>query len=177
MWKLWTCTPQDGPRSCSQHDDCCAFCLLSKKCDVGRMITRNKWPSHVSTWSATTLTSVTDAALWILSRVGWKVSGCCKWSFIVLCQVFWSSRFRWNTLCLPGKWSAFRSWLPGMYGYGKLRVLNSTHAQWTQIYDITNLLVDTVTIVQEHHGPFAGASTWGTCRWLCSSLQCIVIQT
>eukprot|EP00117_Sycon_ciliatum_P006498 scpid49464/ scgid4203/ Iron/zinc purple acid phosphatase-like protein len=58
-----------------------------------------------------------------------------------------------------GAWSAFRSWLPGLYGYGKLKVMNDTHAEWTQIFDVTNRSADTVMIIQENHGPFRGPTT------------------
>ncbi|XP_065188740.1 acid phosphatase type 7-like [Sycon ciliatum] len=53
-----------------------------------------------------------------------------------------------------GDWSAFRSWLPGQYGYGRLKFLNATHAQWSQMYDIVKLTEDTVIIEQQDHGPF-----------------------
>ena len=69
--------------------------------------------------------------------------------------------FAWGCQCiffiwLSGKWSAFRSWLPGQYGYGRLKFLNATHAQWSQRYDIVNLAEDTVIIEQQSHGPFNG---------------------
>ena len=61
-------------------------------------------------------------------------------------------------LALTGKWSAFRSWLPGLYGYGRFTIYNETHAQYSQVLDhLGGVSEDTVTIVQETHGP-RGAS-------------------
>eukprot|EP00117_Sycon_ciliatum_P047556 scpid31150/ scgid0868/ Iron/zinc purple acid phosphatase-like protein len=53
-----------------------------------------------------------------------------------------------------GDWSAFRSWQQGQYGYGRLKFLNATHAQWSQVYDVAKLGEDTVIIEQQNHGPF-----------------------
>jgi len=53
-----------------------------------------------------------------------------------------------------GPWSAYRSWLPGLYGYGRLQVMNSTHLFWEQIIDETGESQDSIYIVQENHGPF-----------------------
>jgi hypothetical protein len=53
-----------------------------------------------------------------------------------------------------GPWSAFRSWLPGLYGYGRLSVDNSTVLRWEQVYDITGSVEDAIHVVQHHHGQF-----------------------
>jgi len=56
-----------------------------------------------------------------------------------------------------GPWSAFRSWLPGLYGYGRLRVHNATSLHWEQVYDITGSVEDAIEIVQHQHAPFPHA--------------------
>jgi len=53
-----------------------------------------------------------------------------------------------------GDWSAYRSWLPGLYGFGKLKVYNSTHLYWEQILEILDIAEDWITVEQQHHGPF-----------------------
>ncbi|XP_073233636.1 acid phosphatase type 7-like [Porites lutea] len=53
-----------------------------------------------------------------------------------------------------GPWSAFREWFPGNAGYGKLRIVNSTHVFWEQIKAWDASVTDSIWIVQEHHGPF-----------------------
>ncbi|KAF6022167.1 hypothetical protein EB796_019521 [Bugula neritina] len=53
----------------------------------------------------------------------------------------------------PHHWSAKRSWLPGLNGYARLNVINSTHLNWQQVMSITDQPLDQFYIVQEHHGP------------------------
>ncbi|CAH1270778.1 ACP7 [Branchiostoma lanceolatum] len=53
-----------------------------------------------------------------------------------------------------GPWSAFRAWIPGMYGYGRLRVHNSTHVHWEQVLAVNGQVIDSAWIVQHHHRPF-----------------------
>ncbi|KAF6021834.1 hypothetical protein EB796_019861 [Bugula neritina] len=53
----------------------------------------------------------------------------------------------------PHHWSAKRSWLPGLNGYARLNVMNSTHLNWQQVMSITDQPLDQFYIVQEHHGP------------------------
>lgn len=62
-----------------------------------------------------------------------------------------SSVYRHLTL---GPWSAFREWFPGNAGYGKLRIVNSTHVHWEQIKAYDGSVTDSVWIQQQHHGPF-----------------------
>lgn len=58
------------------------------------------------------------------------------------------------TIFFPGPWSAYRSWFPGEYGYGRLFIANVTHLSWTQVFSITGDVEDRVWIVQDNHGPF-----------------------
>ncbi|XP_022103392.1 acid phosphatase type 7-like [Acanthaster planci] len=66
----------------------------------------------------------------------------------------------WYGSCLDpilyprGPWSAFRSWLPGLYGIGKLIIHNATHIQWQQLLAINGQVMDDVWIEQHHHGKF-----------------------
>ncbi|XP_070536666.1 acid phosphatase type 7-like [Ptychodera flava] len=53
-----------------------------------------------------------------------------------------------------GDWSAFRAWLPGLYGFGKLNIVNSTHVHWEQILALNGQVIDSAWIEQQHHGPF-----------------------
>ncbi|XP_068706650.1 acid phosphatase type 7-like isoform X2 [Montipora foliosa] len=53
-----------------------------------------------------------------------------------------------------GPWSAFREWFPGNAGFGKLRIVNSTHVYWEQIKAWDGSVTDSIWIVQQHHGPF-----------------------
>ncbi|PIK46938.1 putative iron/zinc purple acid phosphatase-like protein isoform X2 [Apostichopus japonicus] len=53
-----------------------------------------------------------------------------------------------------GPWSAFRSWFPGLYGVGKLFVVNATHLHWQQLLALNEQTLDHFWIHQEHHGPF-----------------------
>jgi len=53
-----------------------------------------------------------------------------------------------------GPWSAYRSWLPGLYGFGKLTVYNSTHLYWEQFLDLLGFDEDWITVEQHNHGPF-----------------------
>lgn len=53
-----------------------------------------------------------------------------------------------------GPWSAFRTWFPGNAGFGKLRIVNSTHVFWEQIKAWDASIEDSIWIAQEHHGPF-----------------------
>lgn len=55
---------------------------------------------------------------------------------------------------MSGPWSAFREWFPGDSGYGKLRIVNSTHIYWEQIKAYDGSVTDSIWISQEHHGPF-----------------------
>ncbi|XP_038070336.1 acid phosphatase type 7-like [Patiria miniata] len=54
-----------------------------------------------------------------------------------------------------GPWSAFRSWLPGLYGIGKLILHNATHVQWQQLIALNGQIMDDVWIEQNHHGKFS----------------------
>eukprot|EP00118_Oscarella_pearsei_P008592 m.45250 g.45250 ORF g.45250 m.45250 type:complete len:419 (+) comp33576_c0_seq3:37-1293(+) len=64
------------------------------------------------------------------------------------------------SLCLnpmlgpKGPWSAYRSWLPGLYGYGLLQAANATHLRWEQKMEFLGVSEDAIWIVQEKHGPF-----------------------
>ncbi|XP_067932184.1 acid phosphatase type 7-like [Watersipora subatra] len=49
-------------------------------------------------------------------------------------------------------WSAKRSWLPGLNGYGRLHIVNSTHLRWQQIMSISSQPLDEFTLVQHYHG-------------------------
>ncbi|XP_062501462.1 acid phosphatase type 7-like [Corticium candelabrum] len=53
-----------------------------------------------------------------------------------------------------GPWSAFRSWLPGLYGYGLLKAQNATHLHWKQMVALERKQEDAIWIVQKNHGPF-----------------------
>lgn len=53
-----------------------------------------------------------------------------------------------------GHWSAFRSWLPGLYGVGKLFIANGTDLHWQQLLALNEQSLDHFWIHQEHHGPF-----------------------
>jgi hypothetical protein len=53
-----------------------------------------------------------------------------------------------------GRWSAYRSWFPGEYGYGRLYIANVTHLSWTQVFSTTGDVEDHIWIVQDNHGPF-----------------------
>ena len=53
-----------------------------------------------------------------------------------------------------GPWSAFRSWLPGLYGYGLLKATNATHLYWEQKLEFLGMREDAIWIVQHNHGPF-----------------------
>jgi len=57
-----------------------------------------------------------------------------------------------------GPWSAYRSWLPGLNGFGKLKVFNATTLYWEQMVDLLELAEDWITVEQEHHGPFTSGS-------------------
>ena len=58
-------------------------------------------------------------------------------------------------LLLPlGAWSAFREWFPGTYGYGRLKVVNTTHLYWEQRHAWDGDVIDSIWIKQEKHGPF-----------------------
>lgn len=54
-----------------------------------------------------------------------------------------------------GPWSAFRSWLPGLYGYGLLKAPNATHLYWEQKLEFLGIKEDDIWIVQHNHGPFS----------------------
>ena len=58
-----------------------------------------------------------------------------------------------TSLC-SGPWSAFRSWLPGLYGYGLLKAPNATHLYWEQKLEFLGMREDAIWIVQHNHGPF-----------------------
>lgn len=45
----------------------------------------------------------------------------------------------------------YRSWLPGLNGYGKLRAENATHLYWEQIMSITDDPMDGFYIIQHNH--------------------------
>ncbi|XP_002738205.1 acid phosphatase type 7-like [Saccoglossus kowalevskii] len=53
-----------------------------------------------------------------------------------------------------GDWSAFRAWLPGLYGFGKLHIVNETHIFWKQVLALNGQTIDSVWIEQHNHGPF-----------------------
>jgi hypothetical protein len=53
-----------------------------------------------------------------------------------------------------GPWSAFRSWLPGLYGYGLLKATNATHLFWEQKLEFLGMKEDSIWVVQHNHGPF-----------------------
>ncbi|CAB3977176.1 Iron zinc purple acid phosphatase [Paramuricea clavata] len=53
-----------------------------------------------------------------------------------------------------GRWSAYRSWFPGEYGYGRLYIANATHLSWTQVFSTTGDVEDHIWIAQDNHGPF-----------------------
>lgn len=58
-----------------------------------------------------------------------------------------------------GPWSAFRSWLPGLYGVGKLFAANATHLHWQQLLAVNSQTLDQFWIEQHHHGPFPHQDT------------------
>ncbi|CAH1779177.1 unnamed protein product [Owenia fusiformis] len=53
-----------------------------------------------------------------------------------------------------GPWSAFRSWLPGLNGYGRLKVFNNTHLYYEQMLAMTGQVMDRFWLVQTNHGPY-----------------------
>ncbi|XP_035679023.1 acid phosphatase type 7-like isoform X1 [Branchiostoma floridae] len=53
-----------------------------------------------------------------------------------------------------GPWSAYRAWVPGLYGYGRLRVQNSTHVHWEQVLAVNGQVIDSAQVIQHRHGPF-----------------------
>lgn len=53
-----------------------------------------------------------------------------------------------------GPWSAYRSWVPGLNGYGRLKVLNNTHLHWEQVIALNGQIMDEFTLIQHNHGPF-----------------------
>lgn len=53
-----------------------------------------------------------------------------------------------------GPWSAFRSWL-FIYGYARLQAVNSTHLWWEQIRASDGSTLDSMWLVQNHHGPYS----------------------
>jgi len=50
-----------------------------------------------------------------------------------------------------GPWSAFRS---STYGYGRMKVFNSTHIHFEQILADKGTILDEFWLIQENHGPF-----------------------
>ena len=51
-----------------------------------------------------------------------------------------------------GPWSAFRSWLPGFYGYSTMTVHNATHIRWQQVLAyFYNLPQDEIWIVKDQN--------------------------
>ncbi|XP_046560041.1 acid phosphatase type 7-like [Haliotis rubra] len=51
-------------------------------------------------------------------------------------------------------WSAFRRDNGSLNSYGRLEIVNSTHALWEQKSAMDHDLMDSIWIVQENHGPF-----------------------
>lgn len=45
-----------------------------------------------------------------------------------------------------------RSWMPGLNGYGRLSVINSTHVHWQQVIALSDQPLDAFFIIQESHG-------------------------
>eukprot|EP01013_Petalomonas_cantuscygni_P023245 TRINITY_DN44641_c0_g1_i1.p1 TRINITY_DN44641_c0_g1~~TRINITY_DN44641_c0_g1_i1.p1 ORF type:complete len:685 (+),score=80.08 TRINITY_DN44641_c0_g1_i1:120-2174(+) len=52
-----------------------------------------------------------------------------------------------------GDWSAHRTSAPGMYSYGRLVLLNATHATWASVLAEDHSVEDAITVVVEQHGP------------------------
>eukprot|EP00117_Sycon_ciliatum_P021247 scpid41324/ scgid18681/ Iron/zinc purple acid phosphatase-like protein len=71
----------------------------------------------------------------------------CSETFLHLCT---------NPILRSGyDWSAYRSWLPGLNGYGRLTVMNHTHLVWEQVLDhFFQVTLDQIVIEQNHHGAF-----------------------
>ena len=46
-------------------------------------------------------------------------------------------------------------WFPGTYSYSRLMVHNDTHLEWQQVMARTEEVVDSMALVQTHHGPFS----------------------
>ncbi|XP_071490513.1 acid phosphatase type 7-like [Diadema antillarum] len=53
-----------------------------------------------------------------------------------------------------GEWSAHRSWLPGLYGIGRLHIANETHLHWQQRLAVNDQVQDEFWLEQNTHGPF-----------------------
>lgn len=51
----------------------------------------------------------------------------------------------------PPAWSAYQA---NVYGFGVLRVLNASHADWDFVQTPDGKVIDTVHFVQNNHGPF-----------------------
>ncbi|XP_063969933.1 acid phosphatase type 7-like [Lytechinus pictus] len=53
-----------------------------------------------------------------------------------------------------GEWSAYRSWIPGLYGFAHLHIANETHLLWQQRLAVSDQVEDEFWIEQSRHGYF-----------------------
>eukprot|EP00057_Strongylocentrotus_purpuratus_P016056 XP_011670530.1 PREDICTED: iron/zinc purple acid phosphatase-like protein isoform X1 [Strongylocentrotus purpuratus] len=53
-----------------------------------------------------------------------------------------------------GEWSAYRSWIPGLYGFAHLQIANDTHLHWQQRLAVSDQVQDEFWIEQNRHGYF-----------------------
>jgi len=45
-------------------------------------------------------------------------------------------------------------WLPSTNSYSRMMVHNDTHLEWQQVMALSGDIVDSMMLVQNHHGPF-----------------------